>query len=58
MFISLTTSVAARARRHYRLDAGRLETADLSRAVEASTLAASVPSSLSAATTGAEEASS
>jgi ABC-type lipoprotein export system ATPase subunit len=36
--------VAARARRHYRLDAGRLETADLSRAFEASTLAASVPS--------------
>ncbi len=38
--------VAARARRHYRLDAGVLETADLSRAFEASTLAASVPSNL------------
>ncbi len=36
--------VAARARRHYRLDAGLLATADLSRAFEASTLAASVPS--------------
>lgn len=35
--------VAARARRHYRLDAGRLEHADLTRAFEASTLAASVP---------------
>ena len=35
--------VAARARRHYRLDAGVLEPADLSRAFEASTLAASVP---------------
>ena len=40
--------VAARARRHYRLDAGVLETADLSRAFEASTLAASVPSAASA----------
>jgi putative ABC transport system ATP-binding protein len=36
--------VAARARRHFRLDAGRLEPADLTRAFEASTLAASVPS--------------
>lgn len=37
--------VAARARRHYRLDGGILETADLSRAFEASTLSAAVPSS-------------
>lgn len=36
--------VAARARRHYRLDAGQLETVDLTRAFEASTLSASVPS--------------
>jgi putative ABC transport system ATP-binding protein len=35
--------VAARARRHYRLEAGILDTVDLSRAFEASTLAASVP---------------
>lgn len=35
--------VAARARRHYRLDAGRLEEADLRRAFEASTLSAPVP---------------
>ncbi|MFT4260643.1 MAG: ABC transporter ATP-binding protein [Microbacterium sp.] len=40
--------VAARARRHYRLDAGVLGTADLSRAFEASTLATSVPSDLAA----------
>ncbi|MDQ0725905.1 ABC transporter ATP-binding protein [Microbacterium sp. W4I20] len=38
--------VAARARRHYRLDAGLLEPVDLSRAFEASTLAASVPASV------------
>ncbi|HWV48272.1 MAG TPA: ABC transporter ATP-binding protein [Microbacterium sp.] len=36
--------VAARARRHYRLDAGLLSPADLTRAFEASTLAESVPS--------------
>ncbi|MFS0893315.1 ABC transporter ATP-binding protein [Microbacterium sp. 179-I 3D3 NHS] len=36
--------VAARARRHYRLEAGVLETADLTRAFAASTLAAPVPS--------------
>ncbi|WP_406249630.1 ABC transporter ATP-binding protein [Microbacterium sp. M] len=35
--------VAARARRHYRLDAGLLAPADLTRAFEASTLAESVP---------------
>ena len=35
--------VAARARRHYRLDAGLLSPADLTRAFEASTLAESVP---------------
>ncbi|GAB3600951.1 ABC transporter ATP-binding protein [Microbacterium tumbae] len=35
--------VAARARRHYRLDAGRLDPVDLARAFEASTLAPPVP---------------
>ncbi|WEK62726.1 MAG: ABC transporter ATP-binding protein [Candidatus Microbacterium colombiense] len=35
--------VAARARRHYRLDAGRLEPVDLRRAFEASTLSAPAP---------------
>lgn len=35
--------VAARARRHYRLEAGQLSPVDLSRAFEASTLAAGVP---------------
>ena len=41
--------VAARARRHYRLDAGLLAPADLSRAFEASTLAESVPSTSASA---------
>lgn len=42
--------VAARARRHYRLDAGRLEEADLRRAFEASTLSAPVPGAYESAT--------
>lgn len=37
--------VAARARRHYRLEAGQLSPVDLSRAFEASTLAEAVPDS-------------